>query len=83
MELVFIEEHADAVSIPADLLRAVQSPESFREVHSTYVRRFGQITREKAFNLLNSDLKAHGLPVRYDNMSSFKAIISRKMSKKR
>lgn len=66
----------DHTLIPSDLLRAVQDFTGFADTHLQYwVKLGGQdglCTYQQAFDYLVSDLRDHGLPVRYANFQSFK-----------
>lgn len=76
------ESYTYSVLIPAELLRATHSFVSFRAAHIVYWRRYGGheglCNYREAFEYLVSDMREHGLPVRYSNYLSFKAQITKR-----
>jgi len=76
VELYFLE--SDHTLIPSDLIKATRDFSGFEEIHRQYwVKHGGQdglCTYRDAFEYLSDDLRDHGLPVRYGNYQSFKAM---------
>ena len=77
-----MDGYIEAILIPLNLLRAAGSFEAFRSEHLRYwVRHGGQwglCNYREAFEYLSSDMREHGLPVRYSSFGSFQVLASRR-----